>query len=262
MESPPRSMHDYTLWIAQKNLDEMNRSLQRLQDNVTGSSHAKETYERVNGYKVELIKKVEEKKDFFNFYQHAFGEVFAASGFSKRTSENGRLDWALIKVAEGRTGTNILPDRSAWGRTLGRPLLTLGRQLQPPGVQPGQSESISLENQVQSQEAFKYGTMTGPIRGKFHIFKTNVQFKDDQHVGDDPLSSEYLFQMKREVRDEPFAGSIVYDKWGCVLGLLSRGLQPHRAGDFHVYVTPIEHVFRHIKESSDGKIIDVRVALD
>lgn len=30
MESPPRSMHDYTLWIAQINLDDINRSLQRL----------------------------------------------------------------------------------------------------------------------------------------------------------------------------------------------------------------------------------------
>lgn len=265
-ESPPRSMHDYTLWIAQKKLDEMNKSLQRLQDNITGSLHAKETYARVDGYKVELIEEVEKKKDFFNFYQHALGEVFAASGFSKRTSENGRLDWALIKVAEGRTGTNILPDRSAWarpvGRTPGTPFLTFGRQLQPPADQPGQSESISLKSQVQSEEALKYGTTTGPIRGKFHIFKTNVQFKDDQHVGDDPLSSEYLFQMRREVRDEPFAGSIVYDKWGCVLGLLSRGLQPQRAEDFHVYVTPIEHVFRHIKESSNGRLVDIRVAQD
>ncbi|KAH7179974.1 uncharacterized protein B0J16DRAFT_347994 [Fusarium flagelliforme] len=266
MESPPRSMHDYTLWIAQINLDDMNRSLQRLHINAMGFLDAEETYARVDGYKVELIQEVEKKKDFFYFYQHAMGEIFAASGFNERTTENGRLDWALIKVAESRTGTNILPDRSAWARPVGRtrdaPFLTFGRQLKPPGDQPGPSESISLENQVQCEEAFKYGTTTGPIRGKLHIFKTNVQFKDDQHVGDDPLSSEYLFQMKREVRDEPFAGSIVYDEWGCILGLLSRGLQPQRAEDFHVYVTPIEHVFRHIKESSNGRIVDVRVAQD
>lgn len=231
-----------------------------------GSLDIEQTYARVDGYKVELIEEVEKKKDFFYFYQHAMGEIFAASGFNERTTENGRLDWALIKVAESRTGTNILPDRSAWARPVGRtpntPFLTFGRQLKPPGDQPGPRESISLENQVQCEEAFQYGTTTGPTRGKFHIFKTNVQFKDDQHVGDDPLSSEYLFQMEREVRDEPFAGSIVYNKWGCVLGLLSRGLQPQRAEDFHVYVTPIEHVFRHIKESSNGRIVDIRVAQD
>ncbi|KAJ4129172.1 hypothetical protein NW768_007707 [Fusarium equiseti] len=266
MESPPRSTHDYTLWMAQKELDRLNEALQRYQINAMGFLNADETYERVDGYKVDLIQEVEKKKSFFNFYQHAMGEIFAASGLSKRTSENGRLDWALIKVAEGRTGTNILPDRSAWERpvrrTFNAPFLTFGRQLKPPGDQPGYSESIGLENQVQCEEAFKYGTTTGPIRGNLHIFKTAVQFKEDQHVGNDPVSSEYLFQIKRDIRDEPFAGSIVYDKWGCVLGLLSRGLQPQRAEDFHVYVTPIEHVFRHIKGSSNGRIVDIRVAQD
>lgn len=186
------------------------------------------------------------------------GDVFAASGLKKRTSENGRLDWSLIKVAEGRMGTNILPDRSAWEkipiRTYSPPFLTFGRQLEP------QNETVSLTNQAQCREGFKYGTTTGPAKGQFHWYKTDVQFNDDQHVSDDPVSSEYLFQMKRGGRDEPFAGSIVYHEWGYVLGLMSRGLRPQRAAGFHVYVTPIEHVFQHIKESSTGKIVDIRIA--
>lgn len=220
VESPPRSMHDCTLRAAQRYLDSLNESLQRVQSNVMGFPEG--TYTRVNGYKADLIQAVEKKKDFVSFYHQFMGDVFAASGLKKRTSENGRLDWALIKVAESRTGTNILPDRSAWGRAQGpasnTPLFSFGRQLEP------HNDSISLENQAQCQEGFKYGTTTGPIGGKFHMFMTNVQFKDDQHVGDDPISNEYIYQMKRKNRDEPFAGSIAYDEMGCVLGLLCRGL--------------------------------------
>ncbi|CAG7565190.1 unnamed protein product [Fusarium equiseti] len=265
MESPPRSLHDYTLRIAQRSLDSLNRSLQRLRDNPSIVPDPEETYARVDGYKVELIQEVEKKKDFFYFYHSVMGEIFAASGFNKRTPEKGRLDLALIKVDECRAGTNILPDRLAWESALKYTwtspyfmYLPPGRQLQP------QQPSISLEHESQKQceEGYTYGTTTDPACGQFHPFKTDIKIKDDQHIGHDPVSSEYLFQMRKQGRDEPFAGSIVFDKRGCVLGLLSRGLQPQNAGDFHVYVTPIEHVFRHIKESSNGKIVDIRVAQD
>jgi len=258
VESPPHSMHDYTLWLAQKELDEMNESLQELQNNPMGFLDAEEAYARVEGYKVELIEEVEKKKDFFNFYQHAMGEIFAASGFSKRTPENGRLDWALIKVDERRAGTNILPDRSAWKSSPGVWMSTVVRKLLP------QEESISLEheNQEKCEKGFTYGTTTGPAHGNFHLFKADVKLKHDQHISHDPVSSEYLFQMNGPLKNEFFAGSVVYGKWGCILGILSTGLQPQRARCFHGYVTPIEHVFRHVKESSDGKIIGIRVARD
>lgn len=47
---------------------------------------------------------------FFNSEEHILGRVCLASGFLERTTENGRLDWALIRPAdESRVGQNLLP---------------------------------------------------------------------------------------------------------------------------------------------------------
>ena len=65
VESPPRSMHDCTLWDAQKYLNRINVALQRYQINAMGSSDAEESYTRRNAQKAELIQEVEKRKDFF-----------------------------------------------------------------------------------------------------------------------------------------------------------------------------------------------------
>jgi len=49
--------------------------------------------------------------DFFNNQEHILERVCYASGYLERTSQNGRLDWALIRPAAGglRVGENLLP---------------------------------------------------------------------------------------------------------------------------------------------------------
>jgi len=271
MESPPRSKHNYTLWKAQRGVAQLGADLEHLQNNPT-HPNAAQRYAQIERDRTQLIEASEKKRDFFDARKQTMGRIFAASGFvaaagtEKKTPEDGRLDWALIKVTKTRTGTNLLPGAPAWARmdVEDRPNLTFGIPLQP------QRQTISREPGPLPRcwVGYKYGTTTGATRGVFHVFKPDVNITDDRYMvpPDGFESGEYSFQMNLRGIDEPFtrkgdSGSIVYDKYGCVLGLLFRGLQPKGSRyEAHGYVTPIEYIFASIKNSSNRRIVDVRIA--
>ena len=59
------------------------------------------------------------------------------------------------------------------------------------------------------------------------------------------------------------SGSVVWDIRGCVVGLIFRGIRVTNSDDEGFgYVTPIEDVFKDIKDFSKGQITDIRVAVD
>ncbi|KAK3360822.1 hypothetical protein B0T24DRAFT_643583, partial [Lasiosphaeria ovina] len=52
---------------------------------------------------------------FFDNGRHVLGTVFCASGYKRRTANNGRLDWALVMpLDKARIGENKLPILEAW----------------------------------------------------------------------------------------------------------------------------------------------------
>ncbi|KAL4732234.1 hypothetical protein ACLX1H_001244 [Fusarium chlamydosporum] len=257
IESPPRAKHSYTIWKARRDIDDRKSEQQMLLKDVEDNMHAVALSARLDNEIARLKTDIDKKVDFFDHRQNTMGEIYAASGFTRKTPENGRLDWALIKVSKTRTGTNRLPDAEAWRKApaLPAPFLTFGTQLQP------QRQSISKKHENRCTTGFKYGAASGATYGEYHEFKTNVNLLDDRHLGP-TISSEYVFQRasgNSALKGD--SGSVIYDNLGCIVGLLFRGLQPSNdRGNGHVYVTPIEYVFDHIKEFSKGRITDIRIA--
>ncbi|KAM0243127.1 hypothetical protein ACHAP5_006917 [Fusarium lateritium] len=260
MESPPRSKHNYTIWDAKKAIENYNAQEQEIKKRTEDHETKTRQTELLESFKSSAATDMENKIEFFDCQKNILGKVYAASGYNKKTDENGRLDWALIKVNKARIGTNELPKEEAWLRipSLLHPFLTFGAQLQP------QTQSISLGHPNRCTGGFKLGTTTGATCGQFHEFKSSVSLLADRHLGT-IISDEYVFQYGASKPGELFAGpgdsgSVVFDDFGGVIGLLFGGLRPNNSARECVYVTPIEHVFKHIKESSKGKITNIRVA--
>jgi hypothetical protein len=79
---------------------------------------------------------------------------------------------------------------------------------------------------------------------------------------EDLKSTEHVFIGPR---DQIFAnkgdsGAAVWDRKGCIVGLLFRGLAPHQTGrQTYALVTPIEDVVKSIIDKSQGNILGVRI---
>ncbi|KAG5655703.1 hypothetical protein KAF25_009202 [Fusarium avenaceum] len=261
IESPSRAKHNYTIWTSKKTIrDKSSRQQEIIQSNMDDEAKRR-LVDILEDEKTTEAADMQKKVDFFDCQKHLLGKVYAASGFGKKTEEDGRLDWALVKVNKARVGTNKLPDQQAWQKTRPSeyPSLTYGAQLQP------QTKSIRLSHSDRCKTVYKLGTTSGATCGEFHEFKPDVNLLDDRHLGN-ILSTEYVFQQEDVGSGQLFAepgdsGSVVFDFYGGVVGLVFRGLRPSNDQTVgHAYVTPIEHVFKHIKESSKGKIVDIRIA--
>ncbi|KAM0354356.1 hypothetical protein ACHAPU_001400 [Fusarium lateritium] len=262
MESPSRGKHNYTIWHAKKTLDDVNTKQQDVMGGNDDDAIKIAKVEMLDKVKAKTTADMDKKVDFFDRQNNILGKVYAASGFCNKTDENGRLDWALVKVNKSRIGTNQLPDEEVWKKTpiVPAPYFTFGAQLKAQG-----SSSIRLEHPNRCTKGYKLGTTSGATYGEFYEFKIGVNLLHDRYLGP-ILSDEYTFIQGDSGWDKPFAGpgdsgSVVFDSNGCAVGLLFRGLRPNNDNAVgHTYVTPIEHVFKGIKESSKGKIVDVRIA--
>lgn len=209
---------------------------------------------------------------FFNNGEQHFGTVSWASGYTRRTASNGRLDWALIKpTGVHRIGRNTLPSRADWhqrGYITSRPR-DRGHLQQPPAGGLG-----SLGN---GTPMFKVGTVTGPTAGLFSGSKGKVRIEEDKHVQyymrslqgrSCSLSDEFLFMgfpvpAEHWIAMNGDSGSVVFNSDGAAVGLLLTGGRRLTHGvSSYAYITPIEDVFADIKAFSNGQITDIRIAED
>ncbi|KAK4147589.1 uncharacterized protein C8A04DRAFT_9095 [Dichotomopilus funicola] len=211
---------------------------------------------------------------FFNDEKHVLGRVCFASGYLQRTSQNGRLDWALINpTKDSRVGQNLLPTSEEWQATWG-----MGEYPHRTGVaitspQPGSMTSI--HDMKHGDVVYKVGASTKWTIGEFNGFKADCVIKEERYMNGQgrkvPLkSTEFVFipslgAYKLGVHNwgVPFArwgdsGSVVWDTNGCAVGLLFRGQSPAQSMNWFTYVTPIEDVFASIKARSGGKIEEIR----
>jgi hypothetical protein len=202
---------------------------------------------------------------FFDDGNQRLGTIYAASGYTRRTPSNGRLDWALIKPLDRRIGSNTIPETEEWvkkGMNM-PPFETTGTDIQQPPV--GGASSIT-----NGQLLFKKGASTGLTAGNFSQIRSKVTLGDDAHLeaimGTDKYHSDELqcigSPSTEWLAQNGDSGSIVFDSKGRAVGLLFRGHIALQAANSWAYITPIEDVFADIKDFSKGGITDIRIAED
>jgi hypothetical protein len=207
-----------------------------------------------------------DKIAFFDEGKNVLGNVWASSGYKRRSPDNQRLDWALISVRSDRQGENRLPLQAEWAATYHPEdwpnFSTFGNMLQPQG-------DVSLRYMAPGTAVFKSSAITGARSGVFHRFKADAcSISEDKYLGL-KKSSQYVCIGKSLGRlvytdsrfvDKGDSGCAVFDRQGRAVGLLFTGLQPQRGLEGYAYVTPIEDVFEDIKKFAKGGITDIRIA--
>lgn len=129
-----------------------------------------------------------------------------------------------------------------------------------------QSAFQSIRDMKTGDMVYKYGASTGYPSGTFHGYKPICRLSHDKYVDMEP-SGEYVFiaHKEPELKNAPYiankgdSGSVVFNKYGHIVGLLFTGQTPTNASKTgHALITPIEDVLDDIKLSFDGEIIDIR----
>jgi hypothetical protein len=232
IEHPSRARHNY-------NVDELQKGIARRSP--------------LPGMQAQM----EEDIAFFDQDSNLFGQVWAGSGYRRRTASNGRLDWALIKpLSEERVQDNLLPDEEQYyGKVLPADMpaaSALGTPLKPP---PDGTPGRGLDRLKPGDNVYKMGANTGISLGLFDGFKPDCKIHDERQTGlDNLLSTEYMFigRPDHNPDDDRFAdvgdsGAVVFDEQGRALGMLFTGQSPQQCGRGMCLVTPIEEIFEDIK---------------
>ncbi|KAK3934935.1 hypothetical protein QBC46DRAFT_398578 [Diplogelasinospora grovesii] len=245
MEHPARSKHNFTVEIMREPIRQVSPT--RRPDHQ---------------------KRLDEQIAFFDGDKQYLGRVWFASGYTQRTGTNGRLDWALVvptDEGEKRIGGNILPREENWEAkyyyNYPKPW-TYGGNLK--------QQARSIHDAKNGDRMFKIGASTTSTMGTFSDIKPDCIISEERYmVGRreaELRSSEYMFvDVVGIARKEIFgnrgdSGSIVWDDEGRAMGLLFTGQTPHQTEERYCLVTPIEDVFKSIKEMSGGNIEDIRIA--
>ena len=210
--------------------------------------------------------------DFFDKGKNEFGTVYGASGFGRRTPNNGRLDWALIlPLDQGRVGMNKLPSLEDWhGKYPGSYAISRYPRVETFGAMLGQPPPSGLRGLGHEENIYKVGATTRLTVGQFSKTVSSLKLRDDEHGGGG-FSQEYAVvgalvantSGDARVADMGDSGSVVWDKEGRPVDLLFRGQKPQQTDKGVVaYVTLIEDVLADIKDFSGGRIHEIRVAGD
>ena len=223
---------------------------------------------------------LDRKLAFFDGDHQVLGRVWASSGYSRHAPKGNQLDWALVQVRPDRRGANVLPAAEAWASkyvelpessppNFPNPR-TLGATLRPRG-----GTSLKTASAGRPVRVFGVGAASGVICGTFSHVKSAIKIGGDGYRSDrgpagerrGHASWEYFYVEARidYGRHWPSTqgdcGAVVFDQHGAALGLVFGGqIVPRQSRQPLAYVTPIEDVFEDIKSSSQGKILDIRVA--
>jgi hypothetical protein len=252
VESPTRAKLNFSVRL---NRDEVKKKV-RLQQGELG--------QRSNVHTTRITEMEAQEKGWLAFFtneKHILGSVCFASGYLERTSQGGRLDWALIAPAEdSRVGQNLLPSMEQWRNgsyVMDYPSCIGGRITSP------RQGTGSIYHMKKDDLVYKVGASTKCTIGKFEALKADYGIKEERYMQRPEelyKSTEFMFI---GAQGQPFgrrgdSGSIVWDTNGYAVGLLFRGQSPGQSRGWFVYVTPIEDVLASIKAKSEGKIQDIR----
>ncbi|KAG4264933.1 hypothetical protein FPRO04_10112 [Fusarium proliferatum] len=261
-ESPSRIKHNFTVWHLKQKIQAAKDDMQEDPSNENKKDLA------------DLEGELQRKVDFFDQDKQVLGPLLAASGYGRRTTNNHRLDWALIEVPEHRQGSNCLPFKREWVKCYHHPLCRPHAKTYGQPLKDQAQSMLPLENRPSYRPkvntVWKVGATTRLTAGNFSEFKNDVKLSEEAHMPN-KLSGEYCFVYENGPNNPPFSGhgdsgAAVFDDKGCIVGLLFRGQVPNKAGyggTGVTYVTPIEDVFADIKKLTKGtecEITSIRVA--
>ncbi|CCT75285.1 uncharacterized protein FFB20_07151 [Fusarium fujikuroi] len=207
-----------------------------------------------------------QKTEFFEANKKVLGSLYAASGFRRRVVGR-RMDWALIEL--NRPWHDRLPEYEDWKPSFWRisamPFMTFGMQLEE------QTRSIEVLSDLEwsndTFDVYKIRASSGPKAGSLLCTNNLVTIRDDQYMNPSP-TEEMAFETHRY--DYPHehgfcapgdSGSVVFDEEGGIVGLMIGGHKNNNSDNHgYGYVTPIEYVFKDIKDLLKGHVVDIRIA--
>ena len=212
---------------------------------------------------------INRKVAFIETNKHMFGFPCMGSGYHRRTRDNHMLDWALIcGIPLDRQGSNILPTYSAWTGKYAKEYCprrsACGVSLKGPSTRP-------LCDMKCGELVFKVGARSGITAGyysnesPFTIGKSQVA-----PCTTSTPSSEHIIRPHPTLSGGNEAvfvkpgdsGSVVFNEFGEILGLICWGKPNDFKGyEWPGYLTPIEDVFKDMKEISEGVVTDIRIPL-
>ncbi|KAF5681394.1 hypothetical protein FDENT_8165 [Fusarium denticulatum] len=263
-ESPSRSKHQFNIRDIDEHLACLTNRIQYW-DKRDSPAKAKQL-QSYKGETAALRDERKQKTEFFEANKQALGRLYAASGFSRRVVGR-RMDWALIEF--DRPWHDRLPEFEEWESTLynfsAMPYMTFGMQLEE---QTRSIEALSgLAWAGSTFDVYKIGASGGLTIGSLLCTNNLVTIRDDQYMKPSP-TEEMAFEPKRYTyaSERGFcapgdSGSVVFDESGGIVGLVIGGHRNNNSGnDGYGYVTPIEYIFKDIKDLLKEHVLDIRIA--
>ncbi|KAF5673684.1 hypothetical protein FCIRC_7946 [Fusarium circinatum] len=263
-ESPSRSKHDFNIRYIDGDVTHFTEYIQWLEKN--DGPRKEEQLQDFRGRVAALRDERKQKTDFFEANKKALGRLYAASGFKRRVVGR-RMDWALIEI--DRPWHDRLPGLEEWeslpARITDTPYMTYGMQLEE---QTRSIEALSaFAWSSRRLDVYKIGTSGGPMVGSLLCTNNLVTIRDDQYMNPSP-TEEMAFEPKRYIYDSERgfcapgdSGSVVFDEYGGIVGLMIGGHHNNNSYNHgYGYVTPIEYVFKDIKDLLKGHVVDIRIA--
>ncbi|KAM7193057.1 hypothetical protein V8F20_008573 [Naviculisporaceae sp. PSN 640] len=247
----------------------------------------------------EIDEKLLSQMAFFDKRENILGSIILASALHNSTSINSSLDIGLILPDNpARIGPNTLPSFDSFVMKYPMELLpnwhpgpTIMRNSRfVPQDDPRQIYT-PLPKRPHLSPVYKSGpSLAGSTIGLTSAFPSDIVFsqaKDDDEpdqmwrklgphtssvgCGHSSRTREFVVASSStqydRIDNHPFAyagdnGSLVWDKYGRVIGMLVGGIVPKDAESGIYIVTPIEEVFEGIKEVAQGRILDVKVRME
>ncbi|KAJ4255021.1 hypothetical protein NW762_009825 [Fusarium torreyae] len=250
MESPSRLKHEFSMLCFDENIKTMgmgNRaSIMDRDDQQSRKSR---------------------REEFFNQGRHPLGQVIACSG-NRLADYNNHLDWAVVATRQ-RTGDNIIPPHPL-------PFPSgLSFSICPCGLRPRcmmascialrhPNPGTTLRCMSSGTNLWKAGNTTGVTSGIYSSYPSLCRIggqMSEEHVvfGGGPNCRDPLHPEKRFAKAGD-AGSVVFNRQGEVVGLLTAGQRPLNNRTGYAFVTPIEDVLNDIMKRSNAYITEVRIA--
>ncbi|KAL8846650.1 MAG: hypothetical protein Q9221_008273 [Calogaya cf. arnoldii] len=185
LESPSRKKHNYTLQKLKNDIQDLHDLLANTDDPEALQADIKILEDEYN-----------DRKKFFDDGKHILGKLWMASGFTRRTSYNGRLDWALVEFQDdSRIGSNKTPRRDQF------PIPSRARG----DLIEKNLRGVTTCNDVAARaEVFKIGSRTGLTRGSYEELKIDVNFPTHDRPYGMQSSSEHSFVYKGDTNPQPF----------------------------------------------------------
>ncbi|KAF5707144.1 hypothetical protein FGLOB1_7095 [Fusarium globosum] len=263
-ESPSRSKHHFNIFRIDEEIACYAKDINYLEKTAWPKKE-----KQLQDFKQTIAALRDERKqktEFFEANKKVLGSLYAASGFRRRFVGR-RMDWALIEL--NRPWHDRLPEYEDWKPSFWRisamPFMTFGMQLEE---QARSIEALSdLEWSNDTFDVYKIGASSGPKAGSLLCTNNLVTIRDDQYMN--PLPTEemafetnrYDYPHERGFCAPGDSGSVVFDEEGGIVGLMIGGHKNNNSDNHgYGYVTPIEYVFKDIKDLLKGHVVDIRIA--